>query len=77
VRFDAPIKTKCQTLDNWYRNSDFNIYNKPIECIWSDLNGNEGNMIFGASEILQNTHLIYLECFDEELYESMKKKIDT
>lgn len=66
VRFDDPITVPCQTLDYWYRNS--NVYKSPIELIWCDVNGGEKEFLEGSTEILQNTHLLWIECFEEELY---------
>lgn len=70
VSFGKSIKIPCQKLDTWYKNSS--VYNQPIELIYSDLNGAEGDMLLGSTEVLQKTHLIYLECFDQELYSGQK-----
>jgi FkbM family methyltransferase len=70
VRFGVSLKIHCQKLDTWYQNSE--ICGKKIELIYSDLNGADGDMIEGAIEVLKNTHLIFLECFDKELYEDQK-----
>lgn len=70
VSFGKPFKIFCQKLDTWYKKSE--IYNQPIELIYSDLNGAEGDMILGGTEILQKTHLLYLEVFEKELYAGMK-----
>lgn len=76
VSFGKPFKVQCQTLDNWYINSKVN--GQDIELIYSDLNGADYDMLEGASIVLSKTHLIYVECFDIELYsgQKMTKDID-
>ena len=70
VSFGKSFSINCQRLDTWYKGSS--IYRKPIELIYSDLNGAEGDMLMGGTETLRNTHLIYVECFDKELYGGQK-----
>lgn len=76
VSFGNPLQVQCQTLDNWYINSQVN--GRDIELIYSDLNGADYDMLEGANHILTKTHLLYVECFDIELYtgQKMTKDID-
>lgn len=62
-----PIKIPCQKLDTWYKNSEIN--NQNIEFIWCDVNGGEKEFLDGAIETLKKTHLLWIECFEKELYE--------
>lgn len=67
VRFGTePIVISCQRLDTWYKNSS--IYNRLIHLQWVDLNGAEKEFLEGAKETLSNTYLLFIECFDKELY---------
>lgn len=67
VRFSAkPITVFCQKLDTWYKNSP--IHDKNIDLIWVDTNGAEREFLEGARDTLLKTQLVYIECFEQELY---------
>lgn len=62
----SPIKIPCITLDSWY---NFNLKEFPIELVWCDVNGGEREFLEGAVETLKNTHLLWIECFNKEMYD--------
>lgn len=64
---NSPIKVPCQKLDTWYKNT---INGKTIELIWCDVNGGEKEFLEGAIQTLQNTNLLWIECFEKELYQN-------
>lgn len=67
VRFNPKsIQVPCQRLDTWYDNE---LKDKEIQLLWADLNGGEMDMIYGGEKTLKNTKLLWIECFEKEMYE--------
>lgn len=69
VSFGEKIKIRCKKLDTWYND---NLRDKQIQLIYCDANGSEGDIIEYGADTFKNTHLLYLEVFDKELYSGMK-----
>ena len=65
--FNTPIYIQCCKLDTWIEN---NILNEPIELAWVDLNGGEGEFINGFRKHIHNLHLLWIEAFEDPLYEN-------
>jgi FkbM family methyltransferase len=65
VTFAETIEVETVTLDSFARRSGVG----PVEFIWADIQGAEGDMIRGGRETLGRTHYLYTEYSDDELYE--------
>ena len=65
VRFDESITVNTCRLDDWCTENDI----KEIDFIWMDVQGAEGDVIAGATRILEKTRFVYTEYGNDELYE--------
>ena len=65
VKFGGTVNVESITLDTYCANNDV----KYIDFIWSDIQGAEGNMVRGATEILKRTKYLYTEFSNREMYE--------
>jgi 2-O-methyltransferase len=65
VKFDKITTVNTRRLDDWC--IDNNV--EQVDFIWMDVQGAEGNVISGATKILQNTRFLYTEYSDSETYE--------
>ncbi len=65
VRFDQPISVETRRLDDWCGEANLN----KIDLIWMDVQGAEADVIAGGKGTFSNTHFIYTEYSDKELYE--------
>jgi 2-O-methyltransferase len=57
-----PIKVKTCKLDTWYQETGL----KTIDFIWSDVEGNERELINGGNNALKNTKYFYTEYTEKE-----------
>ena len=64
-KFPRTISVDVRTLDAWSRKHEPG----PIDFIWADMQGAEGDLVAGGRETLARTRYLYTECFDDELYE--------
>lgn len=73
VKFNAPVKVPCTTLDAlYYQHSNPFV----IDLIWADVNGGEENLILGGLQALKKTMYLYIEFAEKELYEGQIKQAD-
>lgn len=64
---------ECTTLDNWHRS----VLKKPVDLIWIDVNGAEGDVIKGATNVLKLTKYLYIEFQEVELYKGAMNREKT
>ena len=64
-KFDKEIKVKTRRLDTWAENNMIGN----IDFIWADVQGAERELIEGGLKVLNNTNYLYIEFYDEEMYE--------
>jgi len=69
TKFKTKIDVKTITLDSYCNKNNIDH----IDFIWSDIQGGEYYMILGGQEILKNTHYIFMEYENAELYEGHKQ----
>jgi hypothetical protein len=65
------IKVELRTLDTWSTKHEPG----PIDFIWADIQGAEGDLVAGGRETLARTKYVYTECFDDELYEGAPTRV--
>ncbi len=65
------IKVEVRTLDTWSAKHEPG----PIDFIWADIQGAEGDLVAGGRETLARTKYVYTECFDDELYEGAPTRV--
>jgi len=65
VTFGKTITVKTRTLDSWCAEHAVT----KIDFLWMDVQGAEGDVITGATEILKRTRFLYTEYSNNELYE--------
>jgi 2-O-methyltransferase len=65
VKFEKTIIVNTCRLDDWCTANDV----KQVDFIWMDVQGAEGDVIAGATKILQKTRFLYTEYSNNELYE--------
>jgi FkbM family methyltransferase len=70
-RFPRTIGVDVRTLDTWSAKHEPG----PIDFIWCDMQGAEGDLVAGGRETLARTRFLYTECFDDELYEGAPTRI--
>lgn len=70
-RFPRTIGVDVRTLDTWSGKHEPG----PIDFIWADMQGAEGDLVAGGRETLARTRFLYTECFDDELYEGAPTRI--
>lgn len=63
-RFPRTIKVEVRTLDTWSARHEPG----PIDFIWADMQGAEGDMIAGGAATLARTRYLYAEYSDTEIY---------
>ena len=63
--FERSIDVEVQTLDTW---ADHYVP-EPIDFIWADVQGAEGDLIVGGTHTLARTRYFYTEFSEHELYE--------
>lgn len=63
--FDKEITVKTQRLDTW---AEDNII-EHVDFIWADVQGAERELIEGGLKTLNNTDYLYIEFYNEEMYE--------
>lgn len=64
----------CTTLDQWHRSV---LKDKPVDLIWIDVNGSEGDVIKGATRVLRMTKYLYIEFQEVELYKGAMNREKT
>ena len=64
-RFVRTISVEVRTLDTWSRKHAPG----PIDFIWADVQGAEGDLVRGGAETLARTRWFYCEYSNDELYE--------
>jgi FkbM family methyltransferase len=68
----SKLQVQCQTLDNFAKKNNIN----KIDLLKFDTEGNELNILKGASKILKNTSIVYFEILSKKNYfESKFNKI--
>ena len=72
LKFDQVIEVECITLDNWSGNQT----NRPIDFIWMDVQGAEGDVILGGTQTLERTRFLYMEYSNREEYEGQLRLDD-
>lgn len=65
VRYNGTERVNVTRLDDW--NLSVRL-NKPVDLIWCDVNGSEGNFIAGAAATLSRTKYLYIEFCIERLF---------
>jgi FkbM family methyltransferase len=65
VKFEKKIIVQVKQLDSWVRENG--VY--PIDLIWADTQGAEGDLIAGGAVALATTRYFYTEYSNEECYE--------
>jgi 2-O-methyltransferase len=65
VKFEKIITVGTRGLDDWCAENGVH----QVDFIWMDVQGAEGEVITGASNILRNTRFLYTEYSDKETYE--------
>src|SRR5438876_84753 len=65
VKFEKIISVNTCRLDDWCAENCV----KHVDFIWMDVQGAEGDVIAGASKILEQTRFMYTEYSNNELYE--------
>ncbi len=65
VKFEETITVSTCRLDDWCTENDI----KEVDFIWMDVQGAEGDVIAGATNILERTRFLYTEYGNNELYE--------
>lgn len=66
VTFGRTIQVRTMRLDTAHERL---LAGRAIDFIWCDIQGAEGDMIKGGGRALENTHYLYTEYSNEELYE--------
>ena len=69
--FPRTIKVEVRTLDTWSAKHEPG----PIDFIWADVQGAEGDLVAGGRDTLARTKPVYTECFDDELYEGAPTRV--
>ena len=64
-RFERTFEVQTRRLDGWC--SDEGV--GPIDLVWADVQGAEGDLVEGGREALARTRYFYTEYDDNELYE--------
>jgi len=64
ITFPTSVKVNCTKLDEFQP-----LKNTKIDFMWVDVQGAEDLVFSGARETLKNTHYVYTEFSDYELYE--------
>jgi len=64
ITFPQTVKVSCCRLDDFEP-----LKNTKIDFIWADVQGAEDIVFSGALETLKNTHYVYTEYCNTELYE--------
>lgn len=65
------IKVEVRTLDTWSAKHEPG----PIDFIWADIQGAEGDLVAGGRDTLARTKYVYTECFDHEFYEGAPTRV--
>ncbi|MCE9619954.1 MAG: FkbM family methyltransferase [Planctomycetes bacterium] len=65
VKFEKTITVPVRSLDSWAK--EYKI--GPVDFIWADMQGAEGDLIKGGAATLARTRYLYTEYSDEEIYE--------
>lgn len=65
VKFEKTIAVSTCRLDDWCAENGVD----QIDFIWMDVQGAEGDVIAGASKILESTRFLYTEYSNNELYD--------
>jgi autotransporter strand-loop-strand O-heptosyltransferase len=65
VKFDKTIKVPCMTLDDLVKKENIDH----INLLFVDIQGAEKNLIEGGKEILKKTDWIFIESYENEMYE--------
>lgn len=66
VTFERTITVPVQRLDTWAREIGLD---GPVDLIWADMQGAEGDLIAGGAATLAMTRYLYTEYSDNEWYE--------
>jgi 2-O-methyltransferase len=64
VKFEKQIEVNTMTLDTW-----FEQHQVTADFIWADVQGAEGDLIAGATRLLQSVRYLYTEYSNDEQYE--------
>jgi FkbM family methyltransferase len=64
ITFPKSVKVQCSKLDDFEP-----LKNKKIDFMWVDVQGAEDLVFSCAQETLKNTHYVYTEYSNEELYQ--------
>lgn len=67
VKFVDTVQVPIVTLDHWYSHVPQPV--EPIDFIWCDVQGNEGDVIRGGMQVLRHTRYFYTEYANDEMYE--------
>jgi FkbM family methyltransferase len=65
VTFGERVEVETITLDSYCRRQGLG----PIDFIWADVQGAEGEVVRGGLETLARTHYLYTEYSDDEMYQ--------
>ena len=72
VKFESKISVPVTRLDTWTI-MDFPEVGTPIDLIWADVQGAEGDLIKGGKLTLQCTRFLFIEYSDSEWYRGQPK----
>jgi FkbM family methyltransferase len=63
--FESTTMVKVRSLDSWAREHGIG----PVDFLWADVQGSEGDLIDGGQATLARTRYLYTEYSNDELYE--------
>lgn len=64
LKYKEPIWVKAIKLDTWL----YSVHIPVIDFMWVDVEGAEGNLIQGGTELFKRLHYLYIEYNDNENY---------